>query len=75
MGPALGNALVRQKNIVINLLLNAANLSSNLRRNNLSRSLKGPFVANHLLKVQKLNDQDDKKLSKLGHDHLQLSQL
>jgi small subunit ribosomal protein S19 len=43
----------------------------------MSRSLKkGPFVANHLLKkVQKLNDQDDKKLSKLGHDHLQLSQL
>jgi hypothetical protein len=37
----------------------------------MSRSLKkGPFVANHLLKkVQKLNDQDDKKLSKLGHDH------
>jgi hypothetical protein len=40
----------------------------------MSRSLKGPFVANHLKKVQKLNDQDDKKLSKLGHDH-QLSQL
>jgi ribosomal protein S19 len=36
----------------------------------MSRSLKkGPFVANHLLKVQKLNDQDEKKLSKLGHDH------
>jgi small subunit ribosomal protein S19 len=33
----------------------------------MSRSLKkGPFVANHLKKVQKLNDQDDKKLSKLG---------
>jgi ribosomal protein S19 len=41
----------------------------------MSRSLKGPF-ANHLLKkVQKLNDQDDKKVIKLGHDHQQLSQL
>jgi small subunit ribosomal protein S19 len=28
----------------------------------MSRSLKGPFVANHLKKVQKLNDQDDKKV-------------
>jgi hypothetical protein len=33
------------------------------------------FVANHLKKSSKLNDQDDKKLSKLGHDHQQLSQL
>jgi ribosomal protein S19 len=28
----------------------------------MSRSLKGPFVANHLLKSSKLNDQDDKKV-------------
>jgi large subunit ribosomal protein L2 len=34
-GRPAGSTLVRQKNIVINLLLNAANLSSNLRRNNL----------------------------------------
>jgi hypothetical protein len=33
--PALANVPVKKKkNIVINLLLNAANLSSNLRRNN-----------------------------------------
>jgi large subunit ribosomal protein L2 len=31
--PALVNVPVKQKNIVINLLLNAANLSSNLRNN------------------------------------------
>jgi ribosomal protein S19 len=42
----------------------------------MSRSLKkGPFVANHLLKKFKKLNEDDKKLSKLGHDHLQLSQL
>jgi large subunit ribosomal protein L2 len=33
--PALGQRTRKAKNIVINLLLNAANLSSNLRRNNL----------------------------------------
>jgi hypothetical protein len=33
-GRPLGQRTVKQKNIVINLLLNAANLSSNLRRNN-----------------------------------------